>query len=79
MAFIIDRYNKYNVWDREHSRKAFEINENWYAVYEVELEWGLPQLQYSIERDQEEEAKNMKVYDTFEDAMRFVQLMKGLN
>ena len=42
MAFIIDRYNKYNVWDREHSRKAFEINENWYAVYEVELEWGLP-------------------------------------
>lgn len=26
MAFVIDTYNKYDVWDREHSLYKFEIN-----------------------------------------------------
>ena len=40
MAFIIDTYNKYDAFDRENARKVFEINGNWYAIKEVELEWG---------------------------------------
>ena len=40
MAFIIDTYNKYDSWDREHSRYTFEINGVWYGIKEVELEWG---------------------------------------
>ena len=77
MAFIIDRYNKYDPWDREHQRKTFEINEQWYAIYEVELEWGLPVLPIRVDYDQD--AKQYFVYNTEEEAMRFVILMKGLN
>lgn len=77
MAYIIDRYNKYDGWDREHQRKVFEINDNWYAIYEVQLEWGLPILPLRTTYDQD--TKQYYVYDTVEDAMRFVMLMKGLN
>ena len=42
MAFIIGLYNKYDVWDRNRAKFVFEINGNWYAVKEVELEWGEP-------------------------------------
>ena len=42
MAFIIDRYNRYDCWDKEHSVHVFEINGNWYAVKEVILFWGKP-------------------------------------
>ena len=44
MAFIIGNYNKYDFWDRTHSRYVFEINGNWYAIKEVGLEWGVPKL-----------------------------------
>ena len=46
MAFIIGNYNKYDAWDRTHSRKVFELNGNWYAIYEVDMCWGLPMLKY---------------------------------
>ena len=77
MAFIIDRYNKYDTWDRTHQCKTFEINEQWYAVYEVQLEWGLPVLPMRTTYDQD--PKQYFIYDKIEDAIRFVQLMKGLN
>ena len=79
MAYIIDSYNKYDSWDREHQRKIFEINEQWYAIYEVELEWGLPQLRERIDRDMEKEAQRLHVYDTYEDALQFVLWMKSVN
>ena len=76
-AYIIDSYNKYDSCDREHQRKTFEINEQWYAIYEVEVEWGLPVLPLRTMYDQD--TKQYFIYDTKEEAMRFVQLMKGLN
>lgn len=79
MAFIINRYDKYNSWDRQHSKKVFELNEQWYAIYEVELEWGLPQLGTKVDRDIEKEAQQIHVYDTYEDALQFVLWMKGVN
>ena len=54
MAFIIGNYNKYDVWDREHSVYKFELNGNWYAIKKVELEWGKPQLPIRIEGSGEE-------------------------
>ena len=79
MAFIIDSYNKYDVWDRQHARKVFEVNGWWYAIKEVEMDWGLPQLEELIDRDNSLDAKQMHVYSTYEDAVRFMLLMKGLN
>ena len=49
MAFIIDSYNKYDIWDRAHSVFKFRINDNWYAIKSVELEWGLPQLSLKVD------------------------------
>ena len=79
MAFIVDRYNRYERWDREHARFVFFINDMQYAVKEVELDWGIPQLQQKVDRDMEQDAKQMYVYDTFEKAMEFVRKMKKLN
>ena len=79
MAYIIGTYNKYDIWDREHSVYKFEINRNWYAIKEIEMEWGVPKLPLQIDRDSEQDARTYHVYDTEADAFRFVQLMKGLN
>lgn len=80
MAYIINRYNKYDQWDREHQRKVFEINGNEYAVFEVEMEWGLPRLPYRIDgMDTEQSVRQIHVYDTYQDVMKFVVLMKSLN
>ena len=40
MAYIIDTYNKWSKWDREHAAECFIINGVEYAIKEVELEWG---------------------------------------
>lgn len=76
-AFIIDTYNKFDIFDREHSRYVFEINGNMYAIKEVYMKWGRPKLPLRIgaEKDQEQ----YKIYDTYEDAMEFVHTMRGLN
>lgn len=75
MAFLIGTYNKYDVWDREHSRYKFEVNGNWYAIKEVEMEWGLPQLGFRADMDEHPETYH--IYDTYEDAMRFVWQIKS--
>ena len=77
MAFIIESYDKYDVWDRERSKYVFEVNGNWYAIKEVEMEWGLPKLPLYVDRDTD--ASSYYVYDTLEDAMRFVQQVRKIN
>ena len=51
MAYVIDTYNRWSKWDREHSVYVFSINENWYAIKEVELEWGFPILPFRTDMD----------------------------
>ena len=77
MAYIIDSYNKYDSWDREHSRQIFEVNGQWYAIYEVILFWGEPQLPQRI--GNEKNPKTYFIYDSEDEARKFVQLMKSLN
>ena len=79
MAFIIDSYNKYDAWDRAHSLYKFEINGNWYAIKEVEMSWGLPQLGQKVDQDYERQRQWMHIYETYEEASKFAQFMKGIN
>jgi len=44
LAYIIGAYNKYDRWDREHSVYKFIVRDRWFAIKEVEMEWGLPLL-----------------------------------
>ena len=77
MAFIIDSYNKYDIWDRQHARYKFRINGNWYAIKEVILFWGVPQLGMKVDQSQNPEA--YFIYDTYEEALEFAKKMKSLN
>lgn len=77
MAYIIGTFDKYDAWDREHAVYKFEVNGNWYAVKEIEMEWGLPKLPLYVDKD--ENPKQYFVYDTYEQALAFVHRMKSLN
>ena len=77
MAFVIDCYNKYDGWDRDHAVETFEINGNVYAIKEVEICWGLPMLEYKT--DQDERPQIYCIYETLEEAQQFVQWMKMIN
>ena len=77
MAFIIEKFDKYNAWDRMQSVYKFELNGQMYAIKEVELEWGKPQFPIDIERDRERE--QYFIYNTVEEAMEFVHRIKSLN
>lgn len=74
MAYVIDTYNRWSKWDREHSVYTFTINDNWYAIKEVELEWGFPVLPFRADMDQHPE--DYYVYGTYGDALQFVQCMR---
>jgi len=71
MAYIIDSYSKYDVWDRKHSVYKFEVNENWYAIKEVEMDWGLPLLPERMDEHGDKDRRIMHVYDTKEEAFMF--------
>lgn len=75
-AFIIDTYNKYDSFDREHSRYTFTLNGIEYAIKEVQLKWGRPRLPLRIGDDRG--AEPYHIYESYEEAMRFVQYMRSL-
>ena len=77
MAYIIGIYNRYDQWDRSHAVQKFEINEQVYAIYEVELVWGLPALKYQV--DQDDAPEIYQLYETLEDAQEFIKKIKKLN
>ena len=77
MAYIIDTYDKYDSWDRQHACKVFEINGIVYAVKEVILFWGQPQLPQKLDRDTNPET--YRLYPTLNDALNFVKYMKMMN
>lgn len=77
MAYIIDSYNKYNQWDRAHAVFLFNINDAPYAVKEVEMCWGLPMLDYRV--DKEDLPQSYYIYETQEEAISFAKHLRKLN
>ena len=78
MAFIVGLYNRFEQFDRQHAKYIFEINGTWYAIKEVELEWGIPKVPLHIDED-ESMNRQYYVYDTYEDALQFVRQIKMMN
>lgn len=76
MAYIIGAYNKWDSFDRAHSVYKFKINENWYAVKEIEMKWGLPQLPMRME---EQMPESYYIYEQLEDAIEFARKIRSLN
>ena len=73
MAFIIDSYNKYDMWDRNHAVHKFSVNGNWYAIKKVEIGWGLPILEERVDR--EDAPESYYIYETLDEAMDFARMM----
>lgn len=77
MAYIIDKFNRYDSWARNHARFKFEINGQWYAILEVELEWGVPK--FPLYTDHETHPHSYFIYNEYKDALEFALQMKSLN
>lgn len=71
-GYIIGTYNKYEPWERKHAVKTFEINGNWYAIYQLDEE-------EPFYIDKEFNIEEYYRYKSKEAAMLFVRQMKQLN
>ena len=76
MAFIIDTYNKFNGWDRQHAKLKFDLNSIQYAIFEISFQ-NSPEHPPDIFKDRNPETYHY--YDKYEDALEFVKHMKYLN
>lgn len=76
-VFILDSYNEFAPDSvQKLVRYKFKINDYWYAIYEVPLEWG----EVMMERPIDEEVKPEFFYfNTYEQAFDFVQELKKIN
>lgn len=71
-VYIIDTYSKYCP---DTIISTFKVNGREYALKEVELNWGVPQLS-SIEEDLEQ--PYFKLYNTLDEAKEYVRQLKRL-
>ena len=76
-VFILDDYNQYGL-DKDNVRTTIKINGRFWAIKEVQLQWGLPQLQRPI-TDPEIDPYIYKLYNTYEEAFAALQHIKALN
>ena len=71
-VFVIYLYNKYNKLDKVVHK--FRINGRWWAIKEVPLLWGSPQLA-SLEAD---DPMGFHLYNTLDEALEYVKTIKSL-
>lgn len=77
MGYVIDGYNRYDKWDREHSVYTFSMNGTSFAIKEVCVVDGQPEFPTRIE-----EERNTDLYFIFESreaAYQYVREIKALN
>ena len=70
-VFILDLYDKFSP-DKVISK--FRINDRWWAIKEVPLEWGIPQLA----KIDEDDPMSFHLYDTLEEAEKYIQKLKKI-
>ena len=70
-CFIVDLYNKYR--DKDRARQIFQLNGRWWAILEVELEWGEPVLDRV---DGEDDFSFYHLYNTLEEAQEYVKQIR---
>ena len=78
MAYIIDTYNRWDKWDRKHAVFVFTVNDVPYAIKNVNLEWGQPQLPMRIEQETQNQPPYY-IYGSLEEAIEFAKHIKSIN
>ena len=74
-VFVIDTYSRHE--DNSGVRMRYCINDIWYCIREVELEWGEPLVPIRI--DDNLDRRWYYVYENYDDAIEFVNTMKRMN
>lgn len=69
-VFILDLYDKFSP-DKVISK--FRINDRWWAIKEVPLEWGEPQLSKI-----EEDSIPYRLYETEDEAREYIRKIKKI-
>lgn len=72
-VFIIDLFNRYH--KNDNVRFTFPVNDEWYCIREVPLDWGQPQFP---EKDIEDNYTDYCLYPTYEDALNFVKTLNKI-
>lgn len=70
-VYIIDLYNKF---DAKNTVSIFKINDRWWAIKKVSLNWGKPQL--NIIEENEDPYLHFYLYNTLEEAQQYVHSIK---
>lgn len=70
-VYVIDLYNKFSS-DKVISK--YRINDRWWAIKEVPLLWGAPQLS----KIEEDDPMSFKLYNTLEEAEQYVRELKKI-
>ena len=76
-VFILDTYNPYGI-DKDSVRYVISINDRQWAVKEVALDWGLPQLVLPI-GEEEPDPHIFQLYNTLDEAIAAAKYLKVLN
>ena len=77
-VFIIDTYDPYfSKLIQDTIRYKFVINDVWFVVREVVLEWGAPIL--GPRPIEEEREPNFHYFNTLEEAKQFARELKRIN
>ena len=74
-VYIVDLYNPYRDKD---IKEIFYINERYWVVKEVNLEWGLPVLPIQV-TDDAPEPQDFHIYNTYEEAKNYIERLKKIN
>lgn len=70
-VYVIDLYNKFSS-DKVISKHR--INGRWWAIKEVPLEWGIPQLA----KIEEDNSMSFRLYNTLEEAEQYIHKIKKI-
>ena len=70
-VYIVDLYDKFSP-DKVISKHR--INGRWWAIKEVPLLWGIPQLS----RIEEDDPMSFYLYDTIEEAENYIRKLKQI-
>lgn len=76
-VFILDTYNPHGI-DKNSVRYVISINDRQWAIKEVELDWGLPQLVLPI-GEREPDLHVFQLYNTLDEAIAAAEYLKILN
>ena len=72
MAYIIDTYDRFNQWDRDHVVNMKLVGDIWSAIYAVELDAdNLPRVDWN------KEARYYYVYNELQDAIEYLEMLRA--